>query len=112
MTTKTITISYDKDLFNQNNNMNVSITADKLTIKFSNISLGVTNENNGNMTTQIYQPDFVSTSSISGYYSTVSGLPISVSGTSTYSSLGVTSSDIEDITEEYHYSNRYESWCQ
>ena len=84
MTSKTITISYDKNMFEQNTNMDVVITPGKLTVNFSNISLGVTNESNGNMTTTVYQPSFVSNSSISGSYSSVSGQPLS----------------------------RHESWCQ
>ena len=61
MTSKTISISYDKNMFEQNTNMDVVITPEKLTVTFSNISLGVTTEKNGDMTTTVYKPDFVST---------------------------------------------------
>ena len=90
MDSKTISISYDKNMFEQNSNMDVVITPEKLTVTFSNISLGVTTQDNGDMTTQVYKPSFVSNSSVSGYYSTVSGLP-------TQSSM--------------RYS-KHESWCQ
>ena len=91
MNSKTITISYDKNMFKQNTNMDVVITPEKLTINFSNVSLGVTNQDNGDMTTTVYKPSFVSKSSISGdYYSSVSGNPI--------------------CAPVYH--PKYESWCQ
>ena len=89
MASKTISISYDKNMFEQSTNMDVKITPEKLTVTFSNVSLGVTNEKNGDMTTTVYQPDFVSTSSISGHYSNVSGQPIT-----------------------HPVFGKYESWCQ
>ena len=76
MNSKTITISYDKNMFKQNTNMDVVITPEKLTINFSNVSLGVTNQDNGDMTTIVYKPHFISNSSVSGDYSSVSGRPI------------------------------------
>ena len=44
---------------------------------FKNLSLGATNQSNGDMTTKVYKPTYTSTSSISGDYSSVSGQPSS-----------------------------------
>ena len=90
MTSKTITISYDKNMFEQNTNMNVVITPGKLTVEFSNISLNATTESNGDMITTVYKPSFVSNSSISSNYSSVSGQPIT----------------------KHPVYGKYESWCQ
>ena len=74
MENRTFTISYDTELMNSNNNVNVHIGVSSLSVSFTQLDLGVTSHRNGDESSQVFLPNYddISVSNVSGGYPSVS----------------------------------------